>query len=906
MSCIYLDYNATTPIDPAVAESSLPFLQPGFSGLFGNPSSSHAAGKPAAHAVKAARSKVARLLRADASEITFCGCASESVNTVIKGLAFEWSKSHPQSSAELPKSSQPIGHIITTAAEHVVVLEACKWARELGVKVSILPVSSDGRVVIRDVHALLPTSSAESVPTLLSIMLANNETGAINDIKAIAMAAKVIDPGILLHTDASQAVGKIPIDVNLLGVDYLTVAGHKLYAPKGIGATWTRGKPMTVSTASGPATAAVPSLPTLLHGASQEAGKRAGTENVPYIVALGAAAEACTHSDAPVPSNSSTTNDTGAGNGLEVEARRIASLRDSLAKQLLSEGRKAGIDVVFHGPLAACIEGWPATVGPEHYQAGAWTCLPNTLSVAFNGAFSTDMIKQLSETVACSAGAACHADHSDDMAHASVSHVLQAMGVPRHLALATLRLSLGRFSTQAEVDAAVPLIIAAAKASIQKRRTGVEVAPAASVGAQPVALTAAASTHPPATAATPPAATHPAPPPPPPTGPRLFTLPLFLQDSYRFECEASITSVLSVTSKGATPLAGRALAVAEYQLEQLGNSTSEAAANAAPADAAAAASSVVLGPAIVPPTPAAVAAAALAPVTHALVLDSTIAHAQGGGQPSDRGVILVIPRALVPADDEEEEEQRQHHLSSGSELRPAAQEPLLFCFNAVRWGSVPDVSSECVLHYGRFYRLPSSTSIEELMENQSILASLADEIGEFQLPIGASTADGNVVGDTGAPATAAAATASETQAASSSFSRSLVPVPASDVTEAFLASLLFSSLAHVRISEQHRRISARLHSAGHLLDLAVRRVYPTLWPAAAAPAPTSDPAATQATSSEEPTAPASPAATAAATPGAKGKPSKGKAAAGGKAGAAGEALPAYAPLQPGKGYHFPG
>lgn len=246
---IYLDHNATTPVDPEVKAHMRPFLE----GEYGNPSSGYALGVSAKEALESARGDVADLLNCEKEEVIFTSGGSESNNTALKGLI----------DFRTPARS----HVITSAVEHPAVLNPLLFLMELGVRVTILPVDGKGRVDPDDVRkALSPDTS------LVTIMLANNETGTIQPIETISQITR--DHGVFLHTDAAQAVGKIEVDVRRLGVDLLSVAGHKLYAPKGVGALYVR-KGVDLNP--------------LIHGAGQEMNKRAGTENVMYATGLGTA-----------------------------------------------------------------------------------------------------------------------------------------------------------------------------------------------------------------------------------------------------------------------------------------------------------------------------------------------------------------------------------------------------------------------------------------------------------------------------------------------------------------------------------------------------------------------------------------------------------------------------------------
>jgi cysteine desulfurase len=366
---IYLDYNATTPIDPEVAEAILPYLHR----HFGNPSSSHAYGITASEAVISARLQIAELLGAAPEEIVFTSGGTESNNMVIQGLA-----------RRLASQGR---HIITSSVEHPAVLEPCYALEKDKFCVTILPVDGQGRVSPETVAQAITSET-----TLISIMHANNEVGTIQPLAEIAAVAR--ERGILLHTDAAQSVGKIPVRPDELGVDFLSLAGHKLYAPKGIGALYIR---------SGR------HLDRLIHGASHESGRRAGTENVLGIVGLGKACEI-------------------AGDSLEEGGAHSRALRDRLWQGLSSRLT----DLRRNGDLEAC--------------------LPNTLSVSFRGVDATAILTEIGDRVAASAGAACHSEGVE------VSTVLTAMQVPLDYAMGTVRFSVGRPTTEREVDTAVRVV----------------------------------------------------------------------------------------------------------------------------------------------------------------------------------------------------------------------------------------------------------------------------------------------------------------------------------------------------------------------------------------------------------------------------------------------------------------
>ena len=369
---IYLDYNATTPVDARVRDAMLPFLADGF----GNPSSGYAAGQRAREAVDRARGQVAALIGAAAEEIVFSAGGSESDNHAIIGTAL----------ARMDRGKR----IVTSCTEHPAVLDACRYLESrLGFRVTYLPVDGFGLV---DPEAVRQAITPDTV--LVSVMHANNEVGTIQPVEEIASITG--HHGIALHTDAAQSCGKIPVDVTTLGVSLLTIAGHKLYAPKGTGALFIR---------------AGTEIDPLIHGAGQEGGRRAGTEAVPGIVGLGAACEIARET-------------------LPDSAVQMASLRDRL---------HAGL-VVGLGPEAVRLNGHPERR------------LPNTLNVSILGLVGEDLLQRIPE-IAASTGAACHAGSTEP------SGVLMAIGLDHELALGALRLTVGRYTTEADVDTAASLII---------------------------------------------------------------------------------------------------------------------------------------------------------------------------------------------------------------------------------------------------------------------------------------------------------------------------------------------------------------------------------------------------------------------------------------------------------------
>ena len=367
---IYLDYNATTPVDPAVVEAMLPYL----SHHFGNPSSTHRYGQAAHQAVDTARTQVAQLLGCAPAEITFTGGGSESDNLAMRGVAL----------AQRTRGD----HIITQVTEHPAVLKTCRALTQLhGFRVTYLPVDGSGCVNPADVAAAIDEKTV-----LITIMHANNETGTLQPIVEIARIAR--QHGVLMHTDAAQSVGKIPTQVAELGVDLLTIAGHKLYAPKGIGALYVRHGVQ---------------LEPVIYGGGQEAGLRAGTEQVASIVALGTACML-------------------AQQQLAESLPRLQRLRDQLHKQL--EQRLA---------RALSVNGHPSKR------------LPNTLNISVEGIIGEEVLAATPE-IASSTGSACHEGSTEPSA------VLTAMGLSRARALGALRLTLGRWSTEEEIAQAVILL----------------------------------------------------------------------------------------------------------------------------------------------------------------------------------------------------------------------------------------------------------------------------------------------------------------------------------------------------------------------------------------------------------------------------------------------------------------
>ena len=376
---IYLDYNATTPVAVEVADAMQPFLR----GAFGNPSSSHWFGRHANDAIEDARQHVAKLIGAQSQDIVFTGCATEANNLALRGVAHAL-ENHRR-------------HIVVSSIEHPAVLEPSAWLRARGWEVSMVPVDRSGWVDPADVGNALRDDTA-----LVSIMHANNEVGTIQPIAAIAALAHA--RGALMHTDAAQSPGKIAVDVADLQVDLLTLAGHKFYATKGVGALYVRPGTMIASD---------------LQGAGQEQGLRAGTENVPAIVGLGVAALLTMERTA-------------------TEAAHLKYLRDELHRLLQ------------HHVPELTLNGHPTMR------------LPNTLNVSFPCVSGRELLRMVDNKLAASVGSACHSE-SDN-----VSGVLAAMTVGPAQAMGAIRLSIGHYSTVDEITRAAEVLALAWKQLVAK------------------------------------------------------------------------------------------------------------------------------------------------------------------------------------------------------------------------------------------------------------------------------------------------------------------------------------------------------------------------------------------------------------------------------------------------------
>jgi cysteine desulfurase len=372
---IYLDNHATTPVDPRVLAAMLPC----FREKFGNASSrNHSFGWQAEAAVEQARAQVAKLLGASAKEIVFTSGATESDNLAIKGVA---------------EACRGKGNnIVTVVTEHKAVLDSCKHLEKQGYRATYLPVQSDGRLRLEELERAL---TGETI--LVSVMAANNEVGVLQPLEQIGALCR--RRGVLFHTDAAQAAGKIPLDVEKMSIDLLSLSGHKMYGPKGVGALYVRRNPPAPITA-------------MIDGGGQEHGVRSGTLNVPGIVGLGQACEI-------------------AREELAAESARIAALRDRLRNTICD--RVA--EVVIHGSM-------------EHR-------LPGNLNLSFTGVDGESLLVAIGDDIAVSSGAACTS------AKLEPSYVLKALGASDDLANSSLRFGIGRFNSEAEIDHAAARVVEA-------------------------------------------------------------------------------------------------------------------------------------------------------------------------------------------------------------------------------------------------------------------------------------------------------------------------------------------------------------------------------------------------------------------------------------------------------------
>ncbi len=363
---IYLDYNATTPVDARVLEAMLPY----FTQKFGNAASNHHSfGWAAAEAADYAREKVARLIGAAPQEIIFTSGATESINLALKGV--------------LEAYAVKGNHIITCATEHKAVLDTCKHLEKNGTQITVLPVSQDGLIELSELEAAITDRTV-----LIAVMYGNNETGVIQPISAISAIAR--KHGVIFFTDATQAIGKLKVNVQEDGIDLMAMSAHKIYGPKGVGALFVRRRDPRVR------------LVAQQDGGGHERGMRSGTLNVPGIVGLGMACELLQQE-------------------LEAETERIKQLRDRLESQLMK------------------IDGVQINGNRQHR-------LPNVCNLSFGGVTGNNLLIALNKSLAVSSGSACTS------ASPEPSHVLQAMGLDLQTSKNTIRFSLGRYTTEEEID----------------------------------------------------------------------------------------------------------------------------------------------------------------------------------------------------------------------------------------------------------------------------------------------------------------------------------------------------------------------------------------------------------------------------------------------------------------------
>lgn len=371
-SPVYLDYNATTPVDEAVLQEMLPY----FNEKFGNAASrTHSFGWRAEDAVELARERIAKAIGAEPSELVFTSGSTEGINLAIKGVYQMYASKGD--------------HIITVQTEHKAVLDTCAAIERQGAQITYLPVDANGLVNADQLEAAITERTI-----LVSIMYANNETGVLQNIKALSAIAHKYD--VIFMSDATQALGKVPLKVNDLGIDLMPISAHKFYGPKGVGALYVRRR--------GPRVRLMPQI----DGGGHEKGLRSGTLNVPGIVGMGKAAELA---DQLQPE----------------EQTRLAELRDGLQGALV-------------------------TLPGAKVHGGAAERSPNTLNISFDGVNAQQLVRKLADTVAVATGSACTS------AIMEPSHVLSAMGVSEEDAYSSIRISLGRYTTQADLERAIEVI----------------------------------------------------------------------------------------------------------------------------------------------------------------------------------------------------------------------------------------------------------------------------------------------------------------------------------------------------------------------------------------------------------------------------------------------------------------
>ncbi len=463
---IYLDYNATTPVDPAVVDAMLPFLRDGY----GNPSSGHALGVAARDALEAARAQVAALIGAAPDEIIFTSGGTEASNTVLKGLAFSQFVGQVIDPTSSPVGGNPLTdpqpvkgrHFVTTVVEHPATLNPMIWLERFGFSRTEVRVDSTGLVDPDDIRRAIRSDTC-----LISVMHSQNEVGTLMPIAEIGRIAR--EAGVLFHVDAAQSIGKVPVDVREIDADFVSIAGHKFYAPKGIGALYVRrGQPPGWSarvdapggrtpvrpaheaarSAGTPGQPASPPFEPFIHGASQESGRRAGTESAALAVGLGKAAELaaehlkkcgtspCGTGYQPVsecgtgiqPVNMPASSPCGTGFQPAKQTDSLTALRDYFWQRLSD---------AFGGRIL--LNGHPTLR------------LPSTLSVSFPGRVGAEILARL-DGVCASTGAACHSGDPKP------SRVLQAMGYSAERAVGTIRFSVGRPTSRQEIDCVVEML----------------------------------------------------------------------------------------------------------------------------------------------------------------------------------------------------------------------------------------------------------------------------------------------------------------------------------------------------------------------------------------------------------------------------------------------------------------